>query len=54
VLYIIKTDILKNKCRKYLNTKKDKIGGDYKASKGIIIPIKELQYESRRFNFLHN
>ena len=54
VLYIIKTDVLKNKCRKYLNTKKDKIGGDYKASKGIIIPIKELQYESRRLNFLHN
>lgn len=53
-LYIIKTDVLKNKCRKYLNTIKDKIGGDYKASKGIIIPIKELQYESRRLNFLHN
>jgi len=54
MLYIIKTDVLKNKCRKYLNTIKDKIGGDYKASKGIIIPIKELQYESRRLNFLHN
>ncbi len=41
-LYILETEDLKDKCRKYLNTKKDKKGGDYKASKGIIIPINEL------------
>jgi len=41
-LYILKTDDLKDKCRKYLNTKRDKKGGDNMASKGIIIPINEL------------
>ena len=41
-LYILKTEDLKDKCRKYLNTKKDKKGGDNMASKGIIIPIQEL------------
>ena len=41
-LYILKTEDLKNKCRKYLNTKKDKKGGDNMASKGITIPINEL------------
>jgi hypothetical protein len=41
-LYILKTEDLKDKCRKYLNTKKDKKGGDNMASKGIIIPINEL------------
>jgi len=41
-LYILKTEDLKDKCRKYLNTKKDKKGGDNMASKGITIPINEL------------
>jgi len=41
-LYILKTEDLKDKCRKYLNTKRDKKGGDNMASKGIIIPIQEL------------
>tara|TARA_R110000850_G_scaffold24854_1_gene72220 strand:- start:520 stop:921 length:402 start_codon:yes stop_codon:yes gene_type:complete len=41
-LYILKTKDLKDKCRKYLNTKRDKKGGDNMASKGIIIPIQEL------------
>jgi len=41
-LYILETEDLKDKCRKYLNTKKDKKGGDNMASKGIIIPIQEL------------
>jgi len=41
-LYILKTEDLKDKCRKYLNTKRDKKGGDNMASKGIIIPINEL------------
>ena len=41
-LYILETKDLKDKCRKYLNTKKDKKGGDNMASKGITIPINEL------------
>lgn len=41
-LYILKTEDLKEKCRKYINTKRDKKGGDNMASKGIILPIKEL------------
>ncbi len=40
--YIIKTEDLKDKCRKYLNTGRDKKGGDNMASKGITLPIKEL------------
>jgi len=41
-LYIIETHALKEKCRKYINTNRDKKGGDNNASKGIILPIKEL------------
>jgi len=41
-LYILKTEDLKDKCRKYINTNRDKKGGDNMASKGIILPIKEL------------
>ena len=41
-LYILETEDLKYKCRKYINTKRDKKGGDNMASKGIIIPIEEL------------
>ena len=41
-LYILKTDDLKAKCRKYINTDRDKKGGDNMASKGIILPINEL------------
>ena len=33
---------LKNKCRKYINTKRDKKGGDNMASKGIVLPLNEL------------
>ena len=40
--YIIKTEDLKDKCRKYLNTDRDKKGGDNMASRGITLPIKEL------------
>jgi hypothetical protein len=42
-LYIIKTKDLKSKCRKYLNTKRDVKGGDNMLSKGILLPIKELE-----------
>jgi len=41
-LYIVKTEDLKAKCRKYINTDRDKKGGDNMASKGIILPINEL------------
>ena len=38
----IKTEVLKDKCRKYINTNRDKKGGDNMASKGIILPLNEL------------
>ena len=41
--YIVKTEDLKAVCRKYLNTNRDKKGGDNMASKGIILPINELK-----------
>ena len=40
--HIIKTEKLKELCRKYLNTKKDVLGGDENTSKGILLPIKQL------------
>jgi len=40
--HLIKTDVLKNRCRKYIGTKKDILGGDENKSKGIILPINEL------------
>jgi len=39
---IIETEKLKRKCRKYLNTDMDKLGGDNNTSKGILIPFNEL------------
>lgn len=40
--FFIKTSELKIKCRKYLNTDRDKRGGDNNTSKGILLPIIEL------------
>ena len=40
--HLIKTQILKERCRKYLNSDRDKAGGDDNTSKGILLPIKEL------------
>ena len=40
--HLIKTSDLKDRCRKYLNTDRDKVGGDNNTSKGILLPIKEL------------
>lgn len=40
--HIIKTEKLKELCRKYLNTKRDVLGGDENTSKGILLPIKDL------------
>jgi len=40
--HLIETKFLKEKCRKYLNTNRDKLGGDNNTSKGILLPINEL------------
>lgn len=40
--HIIPSALLKEKCRKYLGTSRDKLGGDSNTSKGILLPIKEL------------
>lgn len=40
--HIIETIELKNRCRKYLDTKRDRRGGDSNTSKGILLPIDEL------------
>tara|TARA_B110000977_G_scaffold14822_1_gene18287 strand:+ start:664 stop:1008 length:345 start_codon:yes stop_codon:yes gene_type:complete len=40
--HLILSSVLKDKCRKYLGTSRDKLGGDNNTSKGILLPIKEL------------
>ena len=40
--HLIKTNDLKDRCRKYFNTNRDKKGGDSNTSKGILLPINEL------------
>ncbi len=40
--HLIETKELKEKCRKYFNTDRDKKGGDNDTSKGILLPINEL------------
>lgn len=40
--HLIKTEVLKDRCRKYINTNRDKKGGDNNTSKGILLPITEL------------
>ena len=40
--HLIYTEVLKQRCRKYINTIRDKKGGDNNTSKGIILPIDEL------------
>lgn len=40
--HFIETSKLKLKCRKYLKTKRDVLGGDSNTSKGILLPIVEL------------
>ena len=39
---LIKTDKLKQLCRPYLKTERDKLGGDSNTSKGILLPISDL------------
>ena len=38
----IKTEELKILCRKYINTNRDKKGGDMNTSKGILLPLKDF------------
>ena len=40
--HLIATDELKNRCRQYLGTSRDKKGGDNNTSKGILLPLKDL------------
>jgi hypothetical protein len=40
--HFIKTKELSNRCRKYLKSSRDIVGGDENTSKGILLPIKEL------------
>lgn len=40
--HLIKTEVLKNKCRKYIKTPRDKKGGDNNTSKGILLPLTDL------------
>ena len=40
--HLMKTNMIKNKCRAYMKTKRDIVGGDSNTSKGILLPIKEL------------
>lgn len=40
--HIIPSELLKYRCRKYLGTSRDKLGGDSNTSKGILLPVNEL------------
>lgn len=40
--HIIKTEKLKDLCRRYINTDRDVLGGDQNTSRGILLPIIEL------------
>lgn len=42
---LIKTNKLKQKCRPYLKTNRDVLGGDNNTSKGILLPLQELTRE---------
>ena len=41
-IILISVKKLKELCRRYLNTKRDVLGGDNDSSKGILLPIKDL------------
>ena len=40
--HLIATELLKERCRKYIGTNRDKKGGDNDTSKGILLPLEEL------------
>ena len=39
---MLKSSALKDKCRRYINTPRDVVGGDNNTSKGILLPISDL------------
>tara|TARA_R110000803_G_scaffold106557_4_gene174645 strand:+ start:581 stop:931 length:351 start_codon:yes stop_codon:yes gene_type:complete len=41
-MFLIETKELKQLCRVYLGTNRDKLGGDSNTSKGILLPLKDL------------
>jgi len=41
-MFLIKTEELKNLCRVYIGTSRDKAGGDSNTSKGILLPLSDL------------
>jgi hypothetical protein len=40
--HLISTKTLKERCRVYLTTLRDKVGGDNNTSKGILLPLSDL------------
>lgn len=40
--HLISTKTLKKRCRVYLTTARDKVGGDNNTSKGILLPLSDL------------
>ncbi len=40
--HLIKLDDLKQRCRKYIGSRRDVVGGDNNTSKGILLPLKDL------------
>ena len=40
--HLIRTDILKQKCRKYIGSNRDILGGDCNTSRGILLPVTDL------------
>lgn len=40
--HLIEVEELKSKCREYLGTNRDKVGGDSNTSRGILLPISKL------------
>tara|TARA_R110002020_G_scaffold65193_2_gene172257 strand:+ start:212 stop:676 length:465 start_codon:yes stop_codon:yes gene_type:complete len=42
IAFFVKTEILKRMCRKYVDTDRNRLGGDDFNSKIILLPIKEL------------
>ena len=41
-MILIQTPLLKLKVKKYINTQRDRVGGDNNTSRGILLPLEEL------------
>jgi len=50
IAFFVKTEVLKRMCRKYINTDRNRVGGDDFNSKIILLPIKELTNSEVLFN----